>query len=38
MSSDKKNMISINIKAEDGKTRIMISNVTHKPDSAGSSN
>ena len=38
MSSDKKNMISINIKAEDGKTRIMISNVTHRPDSAGSSN
>lgn len=32
ISNDKRNMITINIKAEDGKTRIMITNVSHKPD------
>jgi hypothetical protein len=32
VSNDKKNMITINLKAEGDKTKIVITNVTHKPD------
>jgi hypothetical protein len=35
VSNDKKNMITINIKAEGDKTKIAITNVTHRPDAAG---
>ncbi len=37
ISNDKKDMVTINIKAGDGKTRVMISRVTHKSDAANSS-
>ena len=37
ISNDKKNMITINIKAEGDKTRIVITNVSHKSDAANSS-
>jgi hypothetical protein len=32
VSNDKKNMITINLKGEGDKTKIVITNVTHKPD------
>lgn len=37
VSNDKKNMITINVKAESNKTRIVITNVTHKSGAANSS-
>lgn len=38
VSNDKKNMISINVRAQGDKTKIMISNVAHKADANSSSN
>ena len=37
ISNDKKNMVTINIKTEGDKTRIVITNVSHKSDAANSS-
>jgi hypothetical protein len=37
VSNDKKNMITINMKTQGDKTRIAITNVSHKPDAANSS-
>jgi hypothetical protein len=38
VANDHKSMITINIEAEGDKTKIQITNVTHKPESASSSN
>jgi hypothetical protein len=38
VSNDKKNMITINVRVEGDKTKIMIANVTHKADASSSSN